>query len=114
MNVYLGLGSPSTSSFSLVARDLERIGADVVAFQELQSDFQNIQSLGARLGLPNFVASGSSSMNVGVLSRYPFRSQEWITTVQRPILLVRPDVPGVDDDPWIAVVHLKSKTVELS
>lgn len=107
MNVYLGLGDPSSSSFSLVARDLERIGADVVAFQELQSDFQNIQSLGTRLGLPNFVASGSSSMNVGVLSRYPFRSQEWITTVQRPILLVRPDVPGVDDDPWIAVVHLK-------
>ena len=80
LNVELGLGSPTSSSFTLVARDLERIGADVVALQELQSDFQNIQALGGRLGLPYFFAVNSSSMNAGVLSRYPFRSQEWIST----------------------------------
>ena len=108
LNVELGLGGPASTGFSLVARDLERIGADVVALQELQSDFQNIQALGSRLGLPYFYATNSNSMNAGVLSRYPLRSQEWINTGWGPAIpLVRPDVPGVEDDPWIAVVHLK-------
>lgn len=108
LNVELGIGNSTTAAFAAVARDLERIGPDVVALEELVSDYQNIQSLGTRLGLPYFYALNSSSQTVGLLSRYPFRSAEWINTGgPRRVPLVRPDLPNLSDDPWIAVVHLK-------
>ena len=108
LNVELGIGNSTTAAFAAVARDLERIGPDVVALQELVSDYQNVQSLGSRLGLPYFYALNSSSQTVGLLSRYPFRSAEWVNTGgPRLVPLIRPDLPNLSDDPWIAVVHLK-------
>ena len=108
LNVELGIGNSTTAAFAAVARDLERIGPDVVALQELVSDYQNVQSLGSRLGLPYFYALNSSSQTVGLLSRYPLRSAEWVNTGgPRLVPLFRPDLPNLSDDPWIAVVHLK-------
>lgn len=108
LNVELGIGNSTTTAFAALARDLERIGPDVVALEELVSDYENIQSLGSRLGLPYFYALNSSSQTVGLLSRYPFLSAEWVNTGgPRKVLLVRPDLPNLSDDPWIAVVHLK-------
>jgi endonuclease/exonuclease/phosphatase family metal-dependent hydrolase len=88
---------------------LNRIGADVVALQELISDSGNLQSLGSQLGLPHAAYQSSSWMRVGLLSKYPISQTNWIFQgeMERPILLARIDVPDVVRDPWVAVVHLK-------
>lgn len=108
-NVHNSLGAPGTTDYENVARILERIGADVVALEELQSDYSNLASLQARLGLPYGYRPSSSSHAVGILSRHPLLSTNLIyqSGMVRTIPLVRVDVPGVADDPWIAGVHLK-------
>ena len=108
-NVEWGLGSPGSASFENSATVLQRIGADVVALQELISDSPNLSAMGDRLSLPHVAYQSSSSMSVGLLSKYPLSPPVWISRsgMTRPILLVQVDVPGVLRDPWIAVVHLK-------
>ena len=108
-NVELGLGSPGSTSFENSAAVLQRIGADVVAMQELITDSSNLSTMGARLGRPHSAYLSSTSMGVGLLSKYPLSSPVWIFRggMTRPILLVQVDVPGALRDPWIAVVHLK-------
>jgi endonuclease/exonuclease/phosphatase family metal-dependent hydrolase len=108
-NVEWGLGSPGEADFENTATVLHRIGADVVALQELIADSGNLQTLGDRLSLPHVAYQSSSSMSVGLLSKYPLSPPVWISRsgMTRPILLVRADMPGVLRDPWIAVVHLK-------
>lgn len=109
-NVEWGLGSPAGADFENTATVLHRIGADVVALQELIGDAGNLQTLGNRLGLPHPAYQSSSSMSVGLLSKYPISETNWIfrtNEMTRPILLARVDVPNVERDPWIAVVHLK-------
>jgi endonuclease/exonuclease/phosphatase family metal-dependent hydrolase len=110
-NIDNGLRAPGTSSHENVARILERIDADVVGFQELQSDTANLAALGARLGLPYNVysiAPNVESMQVGLLSRYPVTAY-WISGggITRPILLAQISVPGAARKPWVAVLHLK-------
>jgi len=88
----------------------ERIGADVLALQELQSDSGNLATLQQRLGLPHGYRPTSSAMQVGLLSRYPLRSAPALIYqpgMSRQILLAQVDVPGVSNDPWVAVVHLQ-------
>lgn len=108
-NVEWGLGSPGGADFESAATVLNRIGGDVVALQELMSDAGNLQTLGTRLGLPHSAYQSSTSMRVGLLSRYPISQTNWIFQgeMERPILLARIDVPDVVRDPWVAVVHLK-------
>lgn len=108
-NVKDGLGSPASASFENTAAVLNRLGADVIAMQELISDSSNLSAMGTRLGLPYPAYQSSSSMRVGLLSKYPVSETNWIFRggMTRPILLARVDVPNVARDPWIAVVHLK-------
>ena|GEM_PF-5962421 len=106
-NVEWGLGAAGTSNYENAVRHFERIGADLLALQELQSDSANLASLQQRLGLLYAYRPTSSSMQVGLLSRYPFRSSPALideSGMTRPILLVQVDVPGVSKDPWVAVV----------
>lgn len=107
-NVEEGLRAPDTSSHENVARILGRIDADVIGFQELQSDVANLKALGARLGLPHSAALNDRAMQVGLLSRYPVTSY-WISRsgMTRSIILARIDVPGAARKPWVAVLHLK-------
>jgi endonuclease/exonuclease/phosphatase family metal-dependent hydrolase len=108
-NVEDGLGSPASASFEHTAAVLNRLGADVIAMQELISDSSNLSAMGSRLGLSYPAYQSSSSMRVGLLSKYPVSETNWIFRggMSRPILLARVDVPNVARDPWIAVVHLK-------
>ena len=109
-NVEWGLGAPGTSGYENAAMHFERIGADVLALQELQSDSGNLAILQQRLGLPHGYRPSSSSMQVGLLSRYPFLSNPALVYqpgMTRSILLAQVDVPGLAKDPWVAVVHLQ-------
>lgn len=107
-NVQQGLRAPGTTSHENVAQILERLDADVIGFQELQSDTVNLPALGARLGLFYNVALNDSAMQVGLLSRYPV-THYWINRsgLTRPILMARIEVPGASQKPWVAVLHLK-------
>ena len=109
-NVEWGLGTPGSSNYESAAKHFERIGADILALQELQSDSANLATLQQRLGLPHGYRPTSSTLRVGLLSRYPFRSAPALifqSGMTRPILLAQVDVPGVSNDPWVAVVHLQ-------
>ena len=108
-NVKEGLSTPFPSGVDQTATVLSRLGADVVALQELVSDSGNLQNLGSQLGLPHSVYQSSSWMQVGLLSKHPISQTNWIFRgeMARPILLARIDVPNVARDPWVAVVHLK-------
>lgn len=108
-NVEGGLGASGTTNYEIAAKYFERIGPDVLALEELQSDYANLAALQQRLGLPYSYRPTSSSMQVGLLSRYPLLASSLISQpgMTRPILLVQVDVPGVSSDPWVAVVHLK-------
>lgn len=108
-NANWGLGSPGGADFEDSATVLNRLGADVVALQELISDSSNLSSMGARLGMPHSAYQSSTAMSVGLLSKYPLSPPVWISRsgMTRPILLVQVDVPGALRDPWVAVVHLK-------
>ena len=107
-NINEGLARTGLTELTNTAIVLQRIGADVVGFQELQSDSANLQAMGALLGLPHSAYNESPFMQVGLLSRYPVTTY-WVdgTGMTRPILLARIDVPGALRDPWVAVVHLK-------
>jgi len=108
-NVENALGAPGTASYEDVAGILARINADVVSLEELQSDSNNLTSLQQKLGLPYGYRPTSSSHAVDILSRYPLLSTNlvWQSGMTRTIPLVKVDVPGVTDDPWIAGLHLK-------
>jgi endonuclease/exonuclease/phosphatase family metal-dependent hydrolase len=88
---------------------LERIGADIVGFQELQSDVSNLSALGTRLGLSRSRSLTTSSMHVGLLSRYPIVEHYWIwnSGMTRDILLARIEAPTTSRKIWVAVLHLK-------
>lgn len=114
-NVLDGLEASNTASFQDVARNLERIGADVVGLQEVRTfDATNFEALRQRLGYPyslNFISSGFFHSQA-LLSRYPivFRQWVWGSGMVRPIFLVQIDVPNLSNDPYMAVVHLKASS----
>jgi endonuclease/exonuclease/phosphatase family metal-dependent hydrolase len=109
-NIQGGLAAPGNPGFEDPADVLARIGADVIGLQELDNDAADLRSLGNRLGLPERVYQASNSMQVGLLSRYRISQTNWVfvtNQMTRPVLLARVDMPGVERDPWVAVVHLK-------
>jgi endonuclease/exonuclease/phosphatase family metal-dependent hydrolase len=110
-------GTTNTAKLTRVAERLERIGADVVTLQELfTSDTGPCSQLANRLGLPYQVNTFSllKIHNQAILSRYPISQAVNVfginTGMVRPILLAKIDVPNLTNDPWVAVVHLKSGT----
>ena len=112
-NVLEGLEAANTPSFEDVARNLERIGADVVGLEEIRTfDAANFTTLRQRLGYSysiNFISSGFYHSQV-LLSRYPITFKQWVwgDGMVRPIFLVQIDVPNLINDPFVAVVHLKA------
>lgn len=114
-NVLDGLEATNTASFQDVARNLERIGADVVGLQEVRTfDATNFEALRQRLGYPhslNFISSGFYHSQA-LLSRYPIVFKQWVwgTGMVRPIFLLQIDVPNLNNDPYLAVVHLKASS----
>lgn len=114
-NVLDGLEATNTASFQDVARNLERIGADVVGLQEVRTfDAPNFEALRQRLGYSyslNFISSGYYHSQA-LLSRYPiiFRQWVWGSGMVRPIFLVQIDVPNLSNNPYMAVVHLKASS----
>jgi endonuclease/exonuclease/phosphatase family metal-dependent hydrolase len=124
-----GLGEAGTPDHDSVRDILDRIDADVVALQEIDSADSagipnDVDVLAANLGYPyvyiapvgssgNFKAPFDSDLRVAVISRYPFistgaiRSPENMRELTRLHAVVKVDVPGTTNDPVIITAHLK-------
>lgn len=127
-----GLGAAGTPDHESVSDILDRIDADVVALQEIDSADSagipnDVQDLATSLGYPHvYIApvgsagpSGilkapfDSDLRVAVISRYPFistdaiRSPENKRELTRLHAVVKVDVPGTTNDPVIITAHLK-------
>lgn len=130
--VEYSLGDPGTPDHDMVRDVLDRIDADVVALQEIDTADvsgapDDLDALAASLGYPHlYVAPVSGappltapfdfSLRVAFLSRYPFlssgaiRSPEGAREMTRLHPVVRVDVPGTTNDPVLISAHLKSGT----
>jgi len=124
-----GLGAAGTPDHESVRAILDRIDADVVALQEIDSADEagnpnDVQDLATSLGYPhvyiapdnasgNFKAPFDSDLRVAVISRYPFlsagaiRSPENMRELVRFHAVVKVDVPGTSNDPVVINAHLK-------
>lgn len=124
-----GLGEAGTADHDSVRDILDRIDADVVALQEIDSadsagSPNDVQDLATSLGYPHVYiapvnASGDfkspfdSDLRVAVISRYPFlstgaiRSPENMRELTRLHAVVKVDVPGTANDPVVISAHLK-------
>jgi hypothetical protein len=121
-----GIGAPGQPDHEKVREVIERIGADVVALQEIHTadvtgDNNNLQTLAESLGYPyRFVPTNTGtfdpSLRNAILSRHPFIRTEAIGSppgakeITRLIPSVRVDIPGTENDPLIVSPHLKSGT----
>lgn len=123
LNVELGLGAEGSPGFEAAADILERIDADVVALQELDTpdfvgDPDSLEDLASLLNYPHIHVAERANvldfgMRVAFLSRFPISSATNITspsgardmTRQIPAIVV--DVPGTSADPTILTLHLK-------
>jgi endonuclease/exonuclease/phosphatase family metal-dependent hydrolase len=125
-----GLGEAGTADHDSVRDILDRIDADVVALQEIDSadsagSPNDVQDLATSLGYPHVYiapvnASGDlkapfdSDLRVAVISRYPFlstgaiRSPENMRELTRLHAVVKVDVPGTANDPVVISAHLKA------
>jgi endonuclease/exonuclease/phosphatase family metal-dependent hydrolase len=124
-----GLGAAGTPDHESVKAVLDRINADVVALQEIDSADtagtpNDVDDLAASLGYPyvyiapnngnaSLVAPFDSDLRVAILSRFPFHTA---TAIRSPVgakeltrlhAAVHVDVPGTTQDPWILNAHLK-------
>jgi len=113
-NIKEGLGAPGSADFENTAAVLGRIGADVVALQEINENDQRgyVEALGLRLGLPHIVYEQPAvrEMRSALLSRHPLAENPRridADGMSRPIILARIAVPGASRAPWIAALHLK-------
>lgn len=121
------LGDPGTADHESVKSILARIDADVVALQEIHSvDIQgnpdDLDALAASLGYPHLfvtphASAFDSSLRVAILSRFPFLTSGQVESpagakeITRNHPVVRVDVPGTVNDPWIYSLHLKAGTL---
>lgn len=121
-----GLGDASTPDHQSVRAILARIGADVVALQEIHSadvagSPNDLDDLAAFLGYPHVHVAGTSgafdnTFRVVILSRFPFLTEGDIQSpagareISRLHPVVKVDVPGTTRDPVIVSTHLKSET----
>lgn len=124
-----GLGEAGTPDHDTVRAILDRIDADVVALQEIDSADEDgnpndVQVLATSLGYPhvyiapvtatgNFERPFDGDLRVAVISRYPFlstgviRSPENKRELTRLHAVVKVDVPGTSNDPVVINAHLK-------
>ncbi len=116
-----GIGPPGQPDHDAVRAVLSRMDADVVALQEIHSaDFSsgNLTTLATGLGYPYVYYAPTNqafdpSLHVVILSRFPFLSQELISTpagfkdMTRLIPVVKIDVPGTARDLVVVSAHLK-------
>ena len=116
-----GIGPPGQPDHDAVRAVLSRMDADVVALQEIHSaDFSsgNLTTLATGLGYPYVYYAPTNqafdpSLHVVILSRFPFLSQELISSpasfkdMTRLIPVVKIDVPGTARDLVVVSAHLK-------
>ncbi len=124
-----GLGAAGTPDHDSVRAILDRIEADVVALQEIDSadvsgSPNDVQDLANSLGYPHvyiapvsasgtFLAPFDPDLRVAFLSRHPFlttgaiRSPANMRELTRLHAVVKVDVPGTTNDPVLINAHLK-------
>ena len=141
-NVQLGTGTPGSDPFAAVREIVERVGPDIILFQEVQSagDFGDLRAMLTAAGFPAtpetlalkgdaFAAdplvrgdlSGNQDASLVVASRWPLTRRVQIgrgltgrREVTRYPMLAVVDVPWLPEaaDPAVVSVHLKAETGE--
>ena len=141
-NVQLGTGTPGSDPFAAVREIVERVGPDIILFQEVQSagDFGDLRAMLTAAGFPAtpetlalkgdaFAAdplvrgdlSGNQDASLVVASRWPVTRRVQIgrglsgrREVTRYPMLAAVDVPWLpaEQDPVVVSVHLKAETGE--
>lgn len=122
------LGAPGTPDHETVRQILGRIGADVVALQEIDSadvsgNPDDLDALASSLGYPYLytppvAGAFDTGLRVVILSRHPFLTTGVVTSpagareLTRLHPYVKVDVPGTANDPVLFSVHLKSGTTQ--
>lgn len=121
-NVLFGVGTPGSTEYLAVRSILQRVGPDIIAFEELlDSDYDNWVTLAADLGYP-YLAYGRSygpltgSQRLGFFSRYPIASAAEVTEypgateLTRYPLRVVVNIPGALNPFAAYAVHLKASS----
>jgi hypothetical protein len=119
-NVRQGVNSPGGSEYNGVRDTLQRIGADVVAFQELRtSDKPNWDALAVELSYPHTAFSGTTGLSgglyTGYFSRYPIFgawnvfSPPGANEISRPPFRVVVDVDGAAVPLVLWTLHHKAQ-----
>ncbi|CDO07440.1 endonuclease/exonuclease/phosphatase family protein [Mycolicibacterium cosmeticum] len=82
--------------------------ADVLAVQELTPDIvQRLTAAGVAIDFPfRWIADGPAAEGVGLWSRFPLSATGRVAGFMLPLLSARVDVPGIEVDPVVLVVHL--------
>jgi len=119
-NILQGFEAPGTDSFEQAAAIMARVDADIVGLVEARSganEANYLQQMGARLGYPHVVLSGTTpldtTLRTAFFSRFPVVTTNWVRSpaganeMTRQNLAVKIDVPGTPNDPLVVVVHPK-------
>lgn len=121
-NVLFGVGAPGSTEYNAVRSILQRVGPDVVAFEELMdTDYDNWVTLAADLGYAYYSYGPSygpltGSQRLGFYSRYPILSTAEVTEfpgateLTRYPLRVEVQVPGALNPLAVYAVHLKASS----
>ena len=136
INTLNGISPRRSSEYQALFTLLDRLEADVIAFQEVSSagDFFDLRDLLADLGLPHLATSDdgfdgqaylggqfNTDQNLAIASRYPIMGATQIGRADagrkeftRFPLMVEIDVPEIEDDPVVVAVHYKASTDDAS
>jgi endonuclease/exonuclease/phosphatase family metal-dependent hydrolase len=119
-NILQGFEAPGTDSFEQAAAVMARVDADILGLVEARSgtnEANYLQQMGARLGYPHVVLSGTTpldtTLKTAFFSRFPVVMTNWVKSpdganeMTRQNLAVKIDVPGTPNDPLVVVVHPK-------
>ena len=119
------LGSPGSTQWNELVAGLNRVGADVVAIQEIDAfDVSNVGTLASQAGYPHFVVASTTGTMTGglrnaVFSQHPivFSASHGSASISgdpaanditRDILEVHVQVPGAAAVTAFFVMHLKA------
>ena len=130
INTLNGVGARGSPEHVALSTLLERLEADVIAFQEVSSagDFFDLRALLEDLAFPylattddEFIGQAyeggrfNTDQNIAIASRYPItattqigRAQPSRMEIARFPVMVSVDVPGTGRDPTIVAVHYKA------
>ncbi|HMP72159.1 MAG TPA: hypothetical protein PKE55_02745 [Kiritimatiellia bacterium] len=114
-NIENGIGQVGDDKYNAIKSTLERIEADIVAFQELFfSQSNQWVALAAELGYPHTALAPEGGQRTGYFSRYPILSTHYVQSpspaneMARPVGRIVVDVPEAETPLVIWNAHKKA------